>query len=223
MNTKKTSLVTIQTLQRFPYYLQYLKNAKKNDKKIISATTMATELKLNEVQVRKDISAICTTKGKPNIGFIVDELIVNIEDYLGYNNSMEAVLIGAGTLGKSLLADNVFERYGLNIVAAFDIDESIVGNTICGKKVFHLEKLKNLCERMHIHIGIIAVPEEVAQNVCNLLVNCEIHAIWNFALIKLIVPDSVFLQNENRSASLAAFSQYLREELTDRNCKCIQS
>lgn len=211
MNTENIPYITIQALHRLPYYLQYLKTAKKNNIKYISAAVMAFDLNLNEVQVRKDISAVCTTKGKPKIGFIVDELIDNIEDYLGYNNSMEAVLVGAGNRGKFLLADNKFEKYGLNIVAAFDIDESIVGSTICEKHVFHLEKLRNLCERMHIHIGIIAVPEESAQNVCNLLVSCGVNSIWNFALIKLSVPDNVFVQNENLSASLSAFSQHIRK------------
>lgn len=211
MNSENIPYITIQALNRLPYYLQYLKTAKKNNIKYISAAVMASDLNLNEVQVRKDISAVCTTKGKPKIGFIVDELIDNIEDYLGYNNSMEAVLVGAGNRGKFLLADDKFEKYGLNIAAAFDIDESIVGSTICGRQVFHLGKLKNLCERMHIHIGIIAVPEEAAQNVCNLLVSCGISSIWNFALIKLSVPGSVFVQNENLFASLSAFSQHIRK------------
>lgn len=211
MNTENMPYITIQALHRLPYYLQYLKTAKKSGVKYISAAVMASDLNLNEVQVRKDISAVCTTKGKPKIGFIVDELIDNIEDYLGYNNSMEAVIVGAGNRGRFLLADNKFEKYGLNIIAAFDTDESIVGSTICQKQVFHLEKLKNLCERMHIHIGIIAVPEEAAQSVCNLLVSCGVTSIWNFALIKLTVPDNVFVQNENLSASLSAFSQHIRK------------
>lgn len=211
MSAENIPYITIQTLNRLPYYLQYLKSTKKKNIKYISAAVMAADLNLNEVQVRKDISAVCTTKGKPKIGFIIDELIDNIEDYLGYNNSMEAALVGTGNRGKFLLADNNFEKYGLNIVAAFDTDENIVGSTINEKPVFHMNKLKNLCERMHIHIGIIAVPEEAAQDVCNLLVDCGITSIWNFALIKLSVPDNVFVQNENLSASLSALSQHIRK------------
>lgn len=215
MNDGKTPYITVQALQRLPYYLQYLKDTRKSCITTISATAIASALKLNDVQVRKDISNICTTKGKPNSGFVVDELIENIEDYLGYNNSMEAVLVGVGSLGRSILSTREFERHGLNIVAAFDIDENIIGTTVADTQIFHIEKLKNLCQRMHIHMGIIAVPEDVAQGVCNLLVSCGIRAIWNFTLKKLDTIEDVFIQDENPYASLTVFSQHLRKNLRE--------
>lgn len=216
MKNEKTPYITVQALHRLPYYLQYLKDRQKNGIRTISATSIASAMKLNDVQVRKDISAICTSKGKPNAGFEVNQLIENIEDYLGYNNSMEAVLVGVGPMGQSILTTKEFERHGLNVVAAFETDENLIGTTVSDTQVFPLEKLGNLCQRMHIHIGIIAVPEEVAQGICNLLVSSGIRAIWNFTLVKLDVPNNVFIQDENPSASLAIFSQHLREGLGER-------
>lgn len=208
--------LTFQALQRMPYYLQYLNKARENGIQIVSATTIANELKLKDVSVRKDIPAICTTKGKPKSGFIVNELIENIENYLGYNNTMDAVLVGVGSLGKALLGNHEFEKYGLNIVAAFDIDEAVVDHIVYGKKVFTLEKLKDINERMHIHIGIIAVPGEFAQDIADRLVESGIKAIWNFSLIKLNVPDGVLVQNENLAASLAMLSLHLRNEMNEQ-------
>jgi len=212
---KKDVNLTVQALQRMPYYLQCLRKVKENGIQIVSATAIANELNLNDVLVRKDISMICTTKGKPKTGFIVDELIENIEDYLGYNNTMDAILVGVGSLGKALLGNSEFNKFGLNIIAAFDIDEDIINQIICGKKVFAIEKLQNLCERMHIHIGIITVPAEFAQEVADKFVNSGIKAIWNFALIKLSVPEDVLVQNENLAASLAVLSQHLRNEMDE--------
>lgn len=209
---KEVSL-TVQTLQRLPYYLHYLHKAKENGVEIVSATAIANDLNLNDVLVRKDISSICTTKGKPKSGFIVNELVENIEDYLGYNNTMDAVLVGAGSLGRALLGGTEFVKYGLNIVAAFDVNEEIIGQELYGKKVFPIDKLSDLCERMHIHIGIITVPAEYAQNVADMLVNSGINALWNFAVIKLNVPDNVLVQNENLAASLATLSNHLRSEM----------
>lgn len=217
---KNKTYLTVQALQRMPYYLQYLQKVKESGVQIASATTIANELQLNDVVVRKDISAICTTKGKPKSGFIVKELIENIEDYLGYNNAMDAVLVGVGSLGKALLGNHEFEKYGLNIVAAFDVDEEVVDHVICGKRVFSLEKLKSLIERMHIHIGIIAVPADFAQDIADKLVDSEVKAIWNFSLIKLAVPENVLVQNENLAASLAMLSQYLRNEMNKFGGEC---
>ena len=205
--------LTVQTLQRMPYYLQYLRKAQENGVQIASATAIANDLKLHDVLVRKDMAAICTTKGKPKSGFIVNELIENIEDYLGYNNTMDAVLVGVGSLGRALLGSREFEKFGLNIVSAFDIDESVIDSVISGKQVFPLERLKGLTERMHIHIGIIAVPGESAQDIADLLVDSGVKAIWNFSLVKINVPENVLVQSENLAASLAALSLHLRDEM----------
>ena len=195
--------LTVQAIQRLPYYLQYLKKLKKDGVDVVSATAIANELGLNDVQVRKDIAAVSTSKGKPKVGFHVEELIHNIECYLGYDNTSDAVLIGVGSLGRALLSSSEFEKYGLNIV----------GSEIAGKKILDISKLNELCRRMHIHIGIITVPAESAQRACDELVSCGIKAIWNFALKNLAVPAGVLVKNENLAASLAVLSQHLREEI----------
>ena len=205
--------LTVQAIQMLPYYLQYLKKLKKDGVDVVSATAIANELGLNDVQVRKDIAAVSTSKGKPKVGFHVEELIHNIECYLGYDNTSDAVLIGVGSLGRALLSSSEFEKYGLNIAAAFDEDENIVGSEIAGKKILDISKLNELCRRMHIHIGIITVPAESAQRACDELVSCGIKAIWNFALKNLAVPAGVLVKNENLAASLAVLSQHLREEI----------
>ena len=76
-----------------------------------------------------------------------------------------------------------------------------------------MEELTPLCERMHIHIGIVAVPAEFAQEAADRLVSCGVRAIWNFALVKLNVPHEVLVQDENLAASLAILSRHLRERM----------
>ncbi len=208
----KQICLTVQALQRMPYYLQYLEKVKEDGICFITATTIANEMDLNDVVVRKDLSSICTTKGRPNTGFSVDDLIVNIKACLGCDYVMNGVLVGAGSLGRALLGNHEFAKYGLNIVAAFDIDNDIIGTVIRGKKVLPLDEVKNLCNRMNIHVGIIAVPDEFAQEAADQLTSCGIRAIWNFSLVILSVPDFVMVKNENLAASLAVLSQHLRDE-----------
>ena len=210
--TENIMSLTVQTIQRLPYYLDYLKRIQGEGSKYVSATAIACELSLNDVQVRKDIAAIATTKGIPKVGFEVEQIIENIEELLGYNNTTDALIIGAGSLGRALLSNDEFKNYGLNIVAAFDNDERKIGTLICGKEVFDVNKLPELCKRMHIHIGIITVPAASAQQVCDVLVESGVKAIWNFAIKKLNVPEGVLVKNENLAASLAVLSRHLREE-----------
>lgn len=204
--------IPIQTLRRLPYYLNYLKGLKEGDRQTISATIIAEELDLNQVQVRKDLAHVCK-KGKPKIGYLVKELIYDIENQLGYYNTNSAALIGVGNLGRALLSYNGFDNYGLTIAAAFDVDRSIIGREIDGKMVFPLEKLENMCKRLGIHMGIITVPANAAQEVCDLLIQSGVLAIWNFAPVRLTVSEGVLIQNENMAGSLASLSKHLSDRL----------
>lgn len=206
-----TGTISKQGLRRLPFYLEYLKKKRDEGAKNISATIVANDLNLNEVQVRKDLAAVSITGGKPKTGYIVTELIRDLESFLGYDNTKEAIICGTGKLGQALLSYKEFSRYGLNIVAAFDTNEQIVDNV----KIFHASKMKELCGRLKIHIGIICVPPESAQAVCNEMVESGIVAIWNFAPVHLVVPPNVILQNENLAASLAVLSQNLEIGMKD--------
>ena len=203
--------ISKQALRRLPFYLDYLKKKQTDGVRNISATTVANDLKLNEVQVRKDLAAVSLTGGKPKTGYVAEELIRDLESFLGYDNTKEAVIAGAGKLGQALLAYKEFERYGLNVVAAFDSDESKVE----GKNILTAEKMSDICSRLKIHIGIICVPPESAQKVCDEMVECGILAIWNFAPVHLSVPSGVIVQYENLAASLAVLSQNLEFEIKD--------
>ena len=196
------------------HYLQTINNKEVTS---ISATMIANSLKLNEVQVRKDLAAVSMTSGKPRTGFNINELIKGIESRLGYDSKDEAVLVGVGKLGQALLSYPGFQTYGLNIVAGFDSNPNLHHVTIEGKLILPMEKFVNLCQRMKIHIGIITVPADQAQSVCDLMLAGGIIAIWNFAPVNLKVPNGIFLKNENMSASLAMISQFLAEHFHDSN------
>lgn len=206
-----TGTISKQALRRLPYYLDYLKKKYDDGAKTISATIVANDLKLNEVQVRKDLASVSVKGGKPKTGYITAELIGDLESFLGYDNTKEAVIAGFGKIGQALMSYSEFKRYGLEIVAAFDIDENLVDDT----RVFPAEKMQDLCRRLKVHIGIICVPPSQAQKVCDEMIASGILAIWNFAPVHLTVPPNVIIQNENLAASLAVLSQNLEFEIQD--------
>ncbi len=200
------------TLKRLPTYLSYLKALPADATANISATALAAGLHMGEVQVRKDL-ALVSDGGRPKIGYNREHLIADIENFLGYGNSNDALLIGAGKLGRALLGYGGFAEYGLNIVAAFDANDTLIGTTNGGKPIMHLSRLGEVCQRYKIKIGIITVPAEYAQGVCDLLIENGILAIWNFAPKHLNVPDGILVQNENMAASLALLCKHLNERM----------
>ncbi|SHO44114.1 redox-sensing transcriptional repressor Rex [Anaerocolumna xylanovorans] len=200
--------ISIQTLRRLPAYLHYLRVLKGRGTANVSATMIAGELKLNDVQVRKDL-AVVSGSGRPKTGYEIEKLISDIECCLGCGNADTAVIIGAGKLGCALLTYKGFLEYGIDIVAAFDIDRNIIDTTVNGKQVFSVEKLPAFCSEFKINIGIITVGANDAQKACNMLIENGVTAIWNFAPVHLAVPSHVLVQDENLGSSLAILSKHL--------------
>lgn len=190
------------TLGRLPLYLQYLKSLSRDGNPTVSATTIAKALGLGEVQVRKDLSSV-SGEGKPKIGYVTAELIDKLESFLRLNDKSRAVIVGVGRLGKALLGYEGFADYGLEIVAAFDCDSEIIGGSVSDKTILPAEQFEAFCQRENVKIGIITVPEDDAQDICDRMVKCGIRAIWNFATRTLTVPEGVQLRQENLALSLA--------------------
>jgi len=196
------------TLRRIPLYYQYLKRKQAERIDAISSTTIASDLSLNPIQIRKDLEWIGAV-GKPRTGYDIEILIAHMEEFLGYNNARDAFIVGAGHLGQALLGYEGFEDYGLNIVAAFDNDPAKAGTTVAGRNVLPMDKFEDMVRRLHILIGILAVPSYEAQAACDRMVAAGIRAIWNFTPYHLAVPDGVIVQHENMATSLAVLANKL--------------
>lgn len=201
-------------LKRLPGYLAYLKSTQDGGSANISATALANALGMGEVQVRKDL-AMVSDGGRPKIGYLRSSLINDIEQFLGYDNTTDAVLIGAGKLGQALCGYSGFEAYGLNVLAAFDINPP-AEHTDDGKPIYPMTQLATFCKAKGVLMAIITVPASHAQAVCNQLIECGIKAIWNFAPTHLEVPENILVQNENMATSLAVLSMHLQAQIKEK-------
>ena len=201
-------------LKRLPGYVAYLRSLSDEGSPYISATALANALGMGEVQVRKDL-AMVSDGGRPKIGYLRESLIEDIEQFLGYDNTTDAVLIGAGKLGQALLGYSGFDAYGLNILAAFDVNP-VASSTEEGKPIYHISQLESFCRTNKVRMGIITVPTQYAQEVCDQLIACGIKAVWNFAPTHLEVPDHILVQNENMATSLAVLSMHLQAHMKEK-------
>ncbi|MBP0974086.1 MAG: redox-sensing transcriptional repressor Rex [Oscillospiraceae bacterium] len=198
------------SLRRLPVYLSYLKTLPPSTR-TISATAVAAALGLNEVQVRKDLSAASSSGGRPKMGYAVEELIADLEDFLGYRSTKEAVLIGVGRLGGALLSFKGFEECGMRIVAAFDNDPTKIGGRIGDVHIYDIRDFPAVCQQQGARIGILTTSPEHAQMLCDLMLQNGILAIWNFSTAHLEVPENIIIHNENLAVSLAMISHDLEE------------
>lgn len=206
--------ISKSVLKRLPGYLAYLKSAQDPESPYISATSLANALGMGEVQVRKDL-AMVSDGGRPKIGYLRESLIDDIEQFLGYDNATDAVLIGAGKLGQALMDHKGFDEYGLNILAGFDVHPNRE-QTEDGKPIYSMDKLESFCRANKVRMGIITVPAAHAQQVCDQLIHSGIKAIWNFAPTHLEVPPHILVQHENMATSLAVLSMHLQAHMKEK-------
>jgi len=210
MKTKSEAIPT-PALRRIVTYLHYLRGLPPETEST-SATIIAGETSLNPVLVRKDL-ALVSSGGKPRVGYSVSRLMSELEQYLGYSEVRSAIIVGAGNLGRALLASDAFKNHGFQIVAGFDARPNASWSRRMGKPIFPMGDMELFCHENNIDIGIITVPPQAAQEACNRLVSCGIRAIWNFTSINLATPPSVVVKNEDLTVSLALLSSQLTELL----------
>jgi redox-sensing transcriptional repressor len=190
------------TVRRLPSYLPVIRDLQQEGKDFVSSAAIAKILELDPVQVRKDLAMTGIT-GTPQKGFPVEDIILAMERFLGWDSTSDAVLVGAGNLGSALLGYKGFLLHGLHIMAAFDVDHRKIGARIHGIKILNAKTMDIQIKNFGVKIAILTVHAECAQETADMLVNAGIEGIWNFTGVKLKMPANVVVQQEDLSVGYA--------------------
>ena len=193
-----------RAINRLTQYHTVLRELSKKDVENITSSQISSYLKIDETQVRKDLKSI-NCKGKCKVGYIVSELKEAIEIVLDYKIIKKAFVIGAGNLGIALSKYSKFSEFGLEILGLFDINPDLIGHKFDNKEIYHLDSIKEKVVQTGVNIAILTLPNKVAQNVTDKLVEAGIKYIWNFAPSILTVPSDVKVWNENLIGSFLQF------------------
>ncbi|WP_300813650.1 redox-sensing transcriptional repressor Rex [uncultured Bacteroides sp.] len=199
---KEMSRVPEPTLRRLPWYLSNVKLLKQRGERFVSSTQISKETNIDASQIAKDLSYV-NISGRTRVGYEVDALIAVLEDFLGFTNLHKAFLFGVGSLGGALLRDSGLSHFGLEIVAAFDINPDLVGTVLNGIPIFHTDEFERKMQEYEVNIGVLTVPIEIAQSITDKMVAGGIKAVWNFTPFRIRVPEDIVVQNTSLYAHLA--------------------
>jgi redox-sensing transcriptional repressor len=192
-------------VRRLSLYLRQLESFKRKDRRTISSKQLGESLGLTDAQVRKDF-AYFGQFGHPGIGYRVEDLIAQVKKILGTDKTWKVLLVGAGNLGRALLAYRGFEQKGFKLVAVFDADPSKVGKKH-GPFVIHaISDLAATVEREGIKLAMLAVPADSAQDVADQLVAAGVRGLLNFAPVSITVPPDVALNAVDLAVQLEQLS-----------------
>ena len=192
-------------VRRLSLYLRQLESFKKKDRRTISSKQLGESLGLTDAQVRKDF-AYFGQFGHPGIGYRVDDLIGQVKKILGTDRVWNVLLVGAGNLGRALLAYRGFEQKGFRLAAVFDADATKVGKKQGPFVIQSMSELASVVQKQQIKLAIVAVPAEVAQDVADQLVAAGVRGLLNFAPVSLTVPQDVAMNAVDLAVQLEQLS-----------------
>lgn len=199
---KEADKVPEPTLRRLPWYLSNIKLMKEKGEQYVSSTQNSKEINIDASQIAKDLSYV-NISGRTRVGYNIDALIEVLESFLGFTNMHKAFLFGVGSLGAALLRDSGLHHFGLEIVAAFDVNPELVGKDLNGIPIFHSDDFEAKMKEYDVNIGVLTVPINIAQEITNKMVDGGIKAVWNFTPFRIRVPENIVVQNTSLYAHLA--------------------
>ena len=199
---KEADKVPEPTLRRLPWYLSNIKLMKEKGEQYVSSTQISKEINIDASQIAKDLSYV-NISGRTRVGYNIDALIEVLERFLGFTNMHKAFLFGVGSLGAALLRDSGLHHFGLEIVAAFDVNPELVGKDLNGIPIFHSDDFEAKMKEYDVNIGVLTVPINIAQEITNKMVDGGIKAVWNFTPFRIRVPENIVVQNTSLYAHLA--------------------
>ena len=200
--------ISDKAINRLTLYHCILMDYIEQNIEFVSSKQLAGLLKIDDSQVRKDISFL-KNSGKSSVGYNVKELKKSIEKNLGFEKKKKAFIIGAGNLGMALAKYDNFQNYGLHILALFDTDKNKIGKTVNERLILDISKLHNLAAKSNVDIAILTVPREFAQITAEYIIKANIRYIWNFTPAVLSVPEDVQIWNENIMGNFLQFTYNL--------------
>ena len=199
---KEADKVPEPTLRRLPWYLSNIKLMKEKGEQYVSSTQISKEINIDASQIAKDLSYV-NISGRTRVGYNIDALIEVLESFLGFTNMHKAFLFGVGSLGAALLRDSGLHHFGLEIVAAFDVNPELVGKDLNGIPIYHSDDFEAKMKEYDVNIGVLTVPINIAQEITDKMVDGGIKAVWNFPPFRIRVPENIVVQNTSLYAHLA--------------------
>lgn len=196
---------------RLPLYVRALTQLNDAAIEVVSSHALGDKLQITPAQIRKDLSYFGRF-GKQGRGYNVGYLLRELRTIMGLDQEWKAALVGIGRLGRAIISYPGFSREGFQVVAIFDASPALVGTELDGVKIRGMNDLTPVVQDLGVHIGIVAVPEDHAQSVVDLLVGSGVKGILNYAPISPQVPEGVWVRNIDPVLSLQTLTFHLKSE-----------
>ena len=180
----KKENISDAVIRRLPRYYRQLTDLYARGVVRISSHSLGQEMNITASQIRQDFSCFGEF-GQQGYGYNVEELRAEIGHILGVDNDHHLVLIGVGNLGRALLRNFPFSQTGFSADAAFDVSPNVIGTTFNGVPVYAMSELEHYIETHSVDVVVLTIPQDVAQDTADRLIEMGVHGFWNFTNVEL--------------------------------------
>ena len=201
--------VSSAVIKRLPRYFRYLRILMREGKTRISSAELSRRMNITASQIRQDLNCFGGF-GQQGYGYNVNYLYARICELLGVGAGLQAIIIGGGNLGRALAKNEMFEKRGVDIVAIFDIDESLVGTTVNDIPIIHIDEFERYAATHTVDMAVLTLPKAQALDMAQRIAETDISGIWNFTGQELDIVDSdVVVENVHLGDSLMSLNYEL--------------
>ncbi|WP_240377479.1 redox-sensing transcriptional repressor Rex [Bacillus piscicola] len=197
------------TAKRLPLYYRFLEHLHASGKQRVSSTELSDAVKVDSATIRRDFSYFGAL-GKKGYGYNVQYLLSFFRKTLNQEEVTKVFLVGVGNLGTALLRYNFAKRDNTQIVAAFDVNEAIVGKEVGGVEVYHIRDIEAVKEEKDATVAILTVPSTAAQLTAESLVEAGVKGILNFTPARITIPEHIRIHHIDLSVELQTLVYFLK-------------
>ena len=171
--------VSSAVIKRLPRYFRYLRILIREGKSRISSAELSKRMNITASQIRQDLNCFGGF-GQQGYGYNVNYLYARICELLGVGAGFQAVIIGAGNLGRALAKNDMFEKRGVDVVAIFDNDASLVGQKVNEIPILHIDEFERYAATHTVDMAVLTLPKEHALEMAQRIADTDVVGIWNF-------------------------------------------
>ena len=180
----KKDNISDAVIRRLPRYYRQLTDLCARGVVRISSHSLGQEMNITASQIRQDFSCFGEFD-QQGYGYNVEELRTEIGHILGVDKDHHLIMIGVGNLGRALLQNFRFSQAGFAVDAAFDVAPGVIDTVVNGVTVYPLDQVDAFVREHPVDVVVLTIPQAVAQEMADRMINLGIRGVWNFTNIEL--------------------------------------
>lgn len=198
--------ISQSVIRRLPRYYRFLGDLESSGITRISSAELSKRMGITASQIRQDLNCFGGF-GQQGYGYNIEMLKSEIGKILYLDKTENAIVVGAGNLGKAIATNMTFDTKGFKLVGIFDKKESVVGQVIKGMPIMNFDDIDDFCKEYTPSLAVLCIPKESAEEVVFKLVKLGVKGFLNFSHYDInLAFDNVCVENVHCADNLMILS-----------------